>query len=45
MEDQLLLQDQVFGNNSFSATRLKQFGDGGKQVNQQIYNISHADKG
>jgi hypothetical protein len=38
---QLLLQKQIFSDDSMAATGSDQFGDGGKQVEKQDNGVSH----
>jgi hypothetical protein len=40
---QLLLQKQIFSDDSTAATGSDQFGDGGEQVKQQVNDVFHAD--
>jgi hypothetical protein len=42
---QLLLQKQIFSDDSTAATGADQFGDGGDQVKKQEKDISHAVRG
>ena len=39
---QLLLQEQVLGNNGSATTGSNQLSQGGERVKQQVNNISHA---
>ena len=45
VDDQLLFQEQVFGDDGTAATWSNQFSQGGEQVKKQINGVLHALRG
>jgi hypothetical protein len=41
VDDQLLIQEQVLGDNSSATAGANQLGQGGEQVKKQVTNISY----